>query len=565
MPNKTRSALLSENDQLLETVSIMAERLGELELALEDTDWIRMSIDGEREFSNAGLAKIVMLARLAYLKNPLINRAANVQAYYVWGQGVSIAGRPTVVDEVVQSFLDHPKNQVELTSHQARTMKEIALQVTSNLFFVLFTNVSTGRTVIRSIPVEEVLAGDIILNPDDRKEPWYYKRVWTQRTFNQDTGETSVESMTAYYPDWRYDPNTKPQTIGDKPVHWDQPVYHVKVGGLDDMRFGVPEVYAALDWAKAVREDLERYATLRAALARFAWSLTVKGGAAGVAAAKAKLGSTLGAPGAETNPPPVAGSMFIGTDPDALKPMRTAGMAPSPDDGRRLGLMVSAGTGIPETMLFGDAEVGNLATSKTLDRPTELKMIDRQTLWSDVWHDILEYVCLQSAKAANGELHGVATIEVDEEGIETLTVEETSEETGKAITFGIDVDFPEILERDVKDRMSAIVSAVTLDGKNPVGTLDKRTVISLIASALGLDDIDELVDLVAPEDAKPDADGNEPGTGWQIKAPAPVIAPPGTPGKPGQPAATQDDQVAEALREVRAAAAALVEAVARAA
>lgn len=559
MPTKTRTALLQENGQLLETVELFAERLGELELALEDMDWIRLTLDGEREFSNAGLAKIVMLARLAYLKNPLINRAVSVQAHYVWGQGVSIGARPSIVDEVVQSFLDHPKNQAELTSHQARTMKEVQLQLESNLFLVLFANASSGRVLVRSIPVDEILKGDIICNPEDRKDPWYYKRVWAQRTFNQDTGEQGVEQLEAYYPDWRYQPTAKPDEIGGKPVHWDQPVMHVKVGGLPDMRFGVPEVYSALDWAKAVREDLERYATLRQSLARFAWNLTTKGGAAGVAAARTKLGSTLGNPGTglESNPPPVTGSMFIGTDPDQLKPIRTAGMAPSADDGRRLGLMVSAGTGIPETMLFGDADVGNLATSKTLDRPTELKMIDRQTLWGDVWRDILEYVALQSTKAPSGKLNGVGTIE-DDDGVEVLVVEETNEKTGKPITYSIDVDFPPILERDMKDRVTAIVTAATLDGKNPVGTLDKRTVVSLIASALGLDDIDDLVDLVAPEDEEADAEGNEPGEGWVIKPPAPVIAPPGQPGAKPAP-----DAVAEALREVRAAAEALTDAVGR--
>lgn len=553
MPDKTRAALLQENGQLLETVELFAERLGELELALEDMDWIRLSLEGEREFSNAGLAKIVMLARLAFLKNPLINRAVNVQAYYVWGQGVSIGARPSVVDEVVQSFLDHPKNQSELTSHQARTMKEIQLQLESNIFVVLFTNPSSGRVLVRSIPVDEILAGDIICNPEDRKDPWYYKRVWIQRTFNEESGAQGTEQKTAYYPDWRFAPETKPATIGGHPVAWDQPVMHVKVGGLPDMRFGVPEVYAALDWAKAVREDLERYATLRQSLARWAWNMTTKGGAAGVAAAKAKLGTTLGnlGTGAETNPPPVTGSMFIGTEANKLEPIRTAGMAPSADDGRRLGLMVSAGTGIPETMLFGDADVGNLATSKTLDRPTELKMIDRQTLWSDVWHDVLEFVVLQASKAPSGKLRGAAIVTVDEDGIETVEVEETSE-SGRVIPFGIDVDFPAVLERDVKELVAAIVSATTLDDKRPVGTLDKRTVVSLLGAALGLDDLDELLDLVAPEEGKGE------GSGWVVAAPTPVV--PGAP-TPGDP--MPDDAVAEALREVRTAAAALTAAVGR--
>lgn len=542
----TKGDLLEQNSALLETVELFVERLAELELALDDVGWIQMSIDGQAEFSNAGLSKIITLARLAYLKNPLINRAANVQAHYVFGQGMNIEATPNEVDPVVQAFLDHPKNEVELTGHQARTMKEITLQLEANLFLVLFTNSSSGRVIVRKIPVDEVLAGDIICNPDDRKEPWFYKRVWTQRTFQISTGETSVSTMTAYYPDWRYKPASPGERIdvikGD-PVHWDQPVMHVKVGGLDDMRFGVPEVYSALDWAKAVTKDLERYATLRASLARFAWFMAQKS-TKGIDAAKRKLGTTLGiGTGVEDNPPPIAGSMFIGLEGTKPEPIRTAGMTPSPDDGRRLGLMVAAGTGIPETMLFGDADVGNLATSKTLDRPTELKMLDRQTLWADIFKGILSYVVEQAASRANGPLEGIVTVEADEDDAAIVRVKAANGDL-----VGYEVTFPEILERSVTERVDAIVKAVTLGGLGtPAGTLDPRTAVGLLLRALGLDDIDELLDDLVPQ-----------GTTWEELRPEPATPPAIARVLPGQqpqlgPGQQQDQQVAEALRDVRSA------------
>lgn len=539
MTTKTRATLATENSQLLETVELFVERLAELELALEDTDWIRMTVDGSTEFSNAGLAKIIQLARLAYLKNPLINRAVSVQAHYVFGQGLSVEATPDDVDPVVQAWWDHPKNQVELTSHQARTMKEITLQLESNLFLVLFTNSSTGRVIVRKIPVDEILAGDIICNPDDRKEPWFYKRVWTQRTFQVATGDTSVSTMTAYYPDIRYRPlaTERPDSIGGHPVHWDQPVKHVKVGGLDDMRFGVPEVYSALDWAKAVTKDLERYATLRASLARFAWYMAQKS-TKGIDAAKKKLGTTLGSGGTgiEENPPPVTGAMFIGLDGTKPEPIRTAGMTPSPDDGRRLGLMVAAGTGIPETMLFGDADVGNLATSKTLDRPTELKMLDRQTLWADIFKDLLGYVVEQAADRVNGPLSGVVDVEHDEDDEAIVRLRAGDDLVSYEVTF------PEILERSAAERVDAIVSAVTLDGKTPAHTIDPRTAVGLLLRALSLDDIDEILDEIVPE-----------GTTWEDLRPEPASPPTGQPGRPAMVDPSQQDQVAEALRDVRAA------------
>lgn len=536
MATPTKAQLAGENSALLETLSLAVERLAELELALDDTDWIRMSIDGSLEFSNAGLAKIVSLARLAYLKNPLINRAVNVQAYYVWGQGVNIEASPDEVDPVVQAFLDHPKNQVELTSHQARTMKEITLELEANLFFVLFTNSSTGRVIVRKIPVDEILAGDIVTNPEDRKEPWFYKRVWNQRTFQVATGQTSFSTMTAYYPDWRYRPaeGDRPDAIGGDPVHWDQPVMHVKVGGLDDMRFGVPEVYSALDWAKAVTKDLERYATLRAALARYAHKLSTGGGPAGVAAAKAKLGTTRSTDNPESNPPAVTGSTFVSNPGTSLEPYNTRNALPPADDARRLGLMVAAGTGIPETILFGDADVGNLATAKTLDRPTELKVVDRQTLWADVLKDLLGYVVETAARKANGPLQGVVDVDVDQDDPAIVHLTAAGAD-GVDTPVVYEVTFPDVLERSVTERVEAIVKATTLGNTKgvPAGTIPPRQAIALLLRALGLDDIDELLDDVVPE-----------GTTWSEITAATAA--------PESGAQDAEAETTEALREVRA-------------
>jgi hypothetical protein len=83
--------------------------------------------------------------------------------------------------------------------------------------------------------------------------------------------------------------------------------------------------------------------------------------------------------------------------------------------------MVAAATGMPE-FFFGDANVGNHATAKTLDRPTELKFLDRQTLWADIHQDILQYVIDQSAlaeslwKAANADTDLAGLLDAAPEG-----------------------------------------------------------------------------------------------------------------------------------------------------
>jgi hypothetical protein len=518
-------------DQADATIELVMERFAELELALEDTGWMRQSLAGEREFSRDGLAKMIRIARLSYLKNPLIHNGVEVQSHYVWGQGCSISAKSGPVNDVVQAFLDYRQNAVELTGHAARLMKERQLQVESNLFFVLFTNVSTGFVRIGSINVDEII--EIIKNPDNKNEAWFYKRSWTRRDVDPVIGTTTTKSQQAYYPDWRYTPTAKPKTFGGLAVNWDAPVYHLKTGGIGDMDFGVPEIYSAIDWARAVKEDLENYASIHRALARFAWNLKTKGGAAAVAAAKGKLATTLVSDGSrmEGNPPPVAGSTFIGSDGADLQPVKTAGATSGPDEGRRLWLMASAGLGLPETMMSGDVSTGNLATAKSLDRPTELKMSNRQTLWADVNNDIIAYVIDQAAISANGPLNG--HYETDLYTGERKIVLAPAEGELEPMDRSVDVDFPTVLERDVAERIKAIVDAATLGNTMGVkaGTMDDRTLTRLLLSALGEDDIDEMLDLLFPDNA--------------------TLAQAG-PGQPAAPAIPPPDPaLAEAARELR--------------
>lgn len=495
MPKPTKAEIIEAYGQELNNNVLLEERLAELELALEDRDWLKLSLSGEREFSRDGLAKIIQLSRMMMLKNPLINHAGDVTQHYVFGQGVEVRYEDERLNDVWQAFWDDPKNQVELTSPEAMFAKERELEETGNLFLTAFTNISSGRVRLRSIPIEDIRG--IITDPEDSKQPWYYHRVWTQRVidsrFTQHDAQRTTERQ-AYYPAMGYYPAgaDRRTEIGGHPVMWDSPVYHTKIGGSALMKFGVPEFYAALDWARAVKEQLEDFATTHRALARFAWSLTAKGGSKAVAAAKTKLGTTLGlatGSGAETNPPPGVASTFISTEGVDMKPIQTRGMAPPPDEGRMLGLMVAAATGIPYTILYGDADVGNLATAKTLDRPTELKMLARQIHWTGTFRAISSYVMLQAVSAASGPLHTLGNVAADPEDASRTLVWTPAAEVDPLLH----VDWPELLERDVSALVTAIVQAVTLDGKPRSELFDDELVIRLLLAALGEDDIDEIL------------------------------------------------------------------------
>ena len=480
------------------TIELLSERLAELELSLEDQGWRQIMAGFDGEFSRGALGEIVRRSRYAYLANPLVNHALEVQAHYVFGQGVQVAARHPAINDVIRAVWEDPGNRAELTSAAAQLRAEIELSSTGNLFLVLFTEARTGHLRIRSIPIEEI--DDVITDPGDRRTPWFYRRVWSERQTNNGR-ETTVRRV-ALYPDWRYQPrrNQRPASIGGVPVHWTATIMHRAVGGTALMRFGVPETYSALDWVVAVREDLERFATIRRAQASFAARITTAGGRKGVAASKARLATTAGTAAGETNPPPIAGSTFIGAQGAAeYDVVRLSGAAPHPEDARRLGLMAAAGLGIPETILFGNADVGNLATSKTLDRPTELKMRARQELWNETIRDLLDYAIDQAILAPQGPLRTLATVTRDAAtGATTITMR--PDPNAGAGAEPIDrtplITFPEILERDVKARIDAIVA-----GAMRLPESAERTVARLVLVALDVDDIDAVMDeLYPPED-----------------------------------------------------------------
>ena len=503
VPDRVAEARQQPQDIILTARQVNAtnewllERLAALELALEDEGWELASQRGAREFSREGLRKIIERARLMYLSNPMIRRPVEVQANYVFGQGVEFNADDPEVNAVVQAFLDDPANRAEFSSLVAMWLKEVDLACEGNLFFVYFTNPATGRVRVRTITVDEV--PEIICNPEDAGEPWFYRRIWME----QRPGRNGAPQMTereALYPDWQYTPRRRSPTYAGKEIRWDTPVQHMKAGGLSKMRFGVPEVYPALDWAKAYKEQLEDDATRSRALARFAMKMTTGGNAAAVTAAKERLSTTYGnAPrSVETNPPPVAGSTFIGrrdkngnpiTDIEAVDISRA--MMPT-DHSRPFRLMVATTIGLPKTFL-GDADVGNHATAKTLDRPTELMMTLRREQWASTWRDMLSFVIRKAVQAPSGPLRG--RYRVTGNGYDDpYQVAGVRRENGAVVDATVNVVWPPLLEHDVAETVKAVVTAATLDGKPEARTMGMRTRTRMLLTALGESNIDEKLD-----------------------------------------------------------------------
>src|SRR4051812_8501080 len=333
---------LSESD--------LQERLAALEFAMETAEWRVVSGQAEQEFSRPGLHNVTELSRVLFLKNPIIKRGVLVKRDYVWGQGWAIHAQEAQIQAVLDGFLYDQKNDDVFGSHEARLQLEIELQTDGNWFFCFFINAITGQLRIRTISFDQI--EDVLYNPDDSKEPWYYQRRWTESRVDYATGGMSSEQRGAYYPDWRYKPTTQPKSIGEWPVYWDKPVYHVKVGGFSNWKFGISEIYDAIDWARAYKSFLEDWASIVRSYRKFAFQLTAPSNKA-VAGIKSRIGNGL-TQGSEVSSqnvvgPPMTGSIFAATEGYNLQAVKTSGATVSADDGRKLMLMVVASFGVPET------------------------------------------------------------------------------------------------------------------------------------------------------------------------------------------------------------------------
>jgi hypothetical protein len=505
-------------EQLNNEVFTLREDLRQVELMFYDPDWRRLTMQSEQDFTRDGLRQITELARIMEKANPIIHRGVEVQRLYVWAQGVSVQAKDPDINEVIQGFLDDERNKAALFGQSARELRETRLQTDGNMFIRFFINKANGRVRVSAIDSQEIQR--IVNNPDDKNEPWFYSRLWTRVNL-----DGSQQQRNEAYPDWQYLPKglfpvgavseangkVAEAEIADNglglglkipfDVDWETPVYHVATNQMGG-QWGLSEFFQAIAWARAYKTFLENLASVWQALARFAWELKVKGGKRGVAAAKTKLGTTASATSSETNPPPLTGSTFIAAEGRDLQPFKTAGATMSAEDGRRLFLM--AVNGLPETF-YGDVSVGTLATAKSLDRPTELKFINRQKLWQAIYQDIFGFVLKWAIKAPSGPLAGLGTVETMPDGDEVVETIVWNEDVDSTIM----VSFPPIVEDDVPGLVDAWVNATTLKGQLPAGTFDLETVTRETAVLLGVDDIDQLIDELFPEDGSVTAEAEK--------------------------------------------------------
>jgi len=440
----------------------------------------------DREFTREGFQRNADIGRVLAVGNPLVKRALSLRHAYIWGQGIGITARADGtkglqdVNAVVQDYLDDDRNRAAFTGSQASERLEKALGTDGNVFLANFTKPLTGKVQTRTLPFDEIQ--EIIYNPEDRSDPWFYKRVFTKAVLNPESGKLESSSATIFYPAITYRPQLRARAINGSTIMWDAPVYHVKANPVEGWKYGVGDVYASAPWVRAYKEYLEDWATLMRSLSRIAWQIVAdkKSGAQQMRTDAARAQSS------NPNNPGGAGATVTMAG-GKLEAVPKSGATLDSESGRPLAAMAAAGFGLPVTMLLADPGVtGARATAATLDLPTRLELQSRRELWTECRRAILGYVIDQAVIAPQGPLRGSVKRDDDR-----LLVELPGEDERT-----LDIVWPELDETPIDLLVKAIAEA---DG---TGKIPPLVTAQLLLRALGLRDVDEILESMQ------DAQGN---------------------------------------------------------
>lgn len=459
------------------------ESMADMELALEDRGWLNLSMQAAQEFTREGRRRAAALSRILVVANPLIKRGVAIRTGYVWGEGVQVSGKSDDVNAVIQKFDED--NKASFSSTQAHEESEKSLATDGGVFRALPTSPLTGRVRVRSIDPDEI--EDIISNPEDRDEPWFYLRQYVANVAGERYAgitHASFETRRMLYPALGFKPTAKMTTIDGIGVQWDTPVQHIAVNRIDGWMFGIGDTYAALGWARAFDGFLTDFAKLTKSLSRYTWRLSApkssraQKAATAITAARDAAALTSGSDAGAT-----AGMSGVN-----LEAIPKSGATIDSNSGRPLAAMVASALGVPVTMLLADpGQTGARAVAETLDEPTRHEMEMRRSLWTDKDRELYDYVIDQAIKAPKGPLKG--NVGVDEYGREVITLAGDEDRS-------VDISWPSLEKVSVDVIVKAIVAA---DGTNKVPPL---VIARLLLMALGEKEIDEILDDMT------DADGN---------------------------------------------------------
>lgn len=419
----------------------LKEEMSIYKRTLEDMGWINMTTNNfsEKDLIQGGFRNMIQRAKVIYYNNPLAKHWIQLTTSFVFGEGISTPkSDDESVQEVIEEFWDDRDNQKALTGYLAQQALCNKLQYEGNIFFCIFDD-EEGRCRVRVLNTLEV--SDIIMDADDRQRPLFYKVAVSHNSYNFGSDAYEPQGIKyEYFPDIE---NDDPESYGvpkDK-LRLDAKIYHVKINSDLNDKYGVPDLYCAMDWIKAHKDMAGDIATLVKALSKFAWNKKIKGTPAQVSSIAGAMTSRTNL----TNISTMSGQTNVENEASSLQPVdiKTGGVQIGKEGSREMKLMVCAASGLFEHY-FGDPSTGNLATAKSMELPMVKKFVNYQQLWRGVYIRIIMYVI--ERKMILGLLDGSVLLNP-----KTKRNEVTSD-----LDTTLDLDFPSILEEDLQIMANAL-------------------------------------------------------------------------------------------------------------
>lgn len=438
MPNPLRTiaqrVLKNDLDVMQASIGKLTEAVSSIQV--QERGWINVSQSFVPwELSGEERQRVIEKVREVYKKNPLAGQIVDLKRYFTMGQGVSFKSEDPEVNEVLKQFWKNDSNKW----FERQSQLSDDLEIDGEFYLRFFTDQYTGKVQVRNIPAWQIT--DVITDPDDAEKPLWYRREWTEQKWDL---ESKLYLVVKYH------------TGNDADYIPADEILHVKVGAPLYAKFGNSPLYRVLGYLNSYKEWLEDRAKLNKARAAFAWKKKIKGTTSGVKSAVNGVLNTLNKvmTGTEKPVPPKTGGVIVENDAVEWSILNSDVKADSAsEDGRAIKLMICAGSGIFEHYL-GDAKVGNLASTKSMELPM-LKMFEwRQKLFE--------------MSAFLPTFRRVIQAAIDA-GVLPEKIKVTRQEGGKTVELeidtidvDIDIDFPPLTQKEIKELTDSLAKQIEM-------------------------------------------------------------------------------------------------------
>ena len=428
----------------------------------DDADWRPLSGDGKRDLSSMTQRRMQDLAVYLWESNLLANRLIELPVAYILAEGVRLKAEDEIIQEVLDSFWDHPINCMNIKL--VKKVRELALY--GEQCWPAFVNEFDGS--VRLGYLDPCLIETVILDPDNGEQPIGVVTVKNkkseQKRYRVIVNGTESELFTK-------------RTQGIRETFTDGDCFYFCINDLSNGHRGRSDLLPQTDWLDSYDQfmfgELDRVQFMRA----FMWDVTLAG--ANEDDVKQKAASIRS---------PKPGSVRVHNDAESWKAESPNINAGDTDTTAKLVRNhILGGATIPEHWFGGAGDV-NRATGEDMSGPTFKVMSMRQAFI------------------------GYMLIEVGKFVIRNWELAHTSKEPDMSDPiYALEVSWPEMVAKDTTKYANAL-QQVTQSCSMAItaNLLSRKTAIEIIESVAGRLGVEfDAEEELAAVDSQPPANSNE--------------------------------------------------------